>query len=83
MKTVFKAEKEKSKLERNYESPSKRIVMPTDSVFSENFKLSTLMKPQYINWAHQFEKPIAEQGEEIKDYQVDCIFNESEFHVNL
>ena len=36
-----------------------------------------------INWAHQFEKPIADKGEEMKDYQIDCIFNESEFHLNL
>ena len=41
------------------------------------------MRQTFVNWVHSFEKPIAEKGEEIKDYQIDCIFNESEFHLNL
>ena len=60
LKDVFKVEKEKTKIERNFQSPQKRIVKPTDSVFSENFRCSVLMRPTMINWAHQFEKPIAD-----------------------
>ena len=41
------------------------------------------MRPTFINWVHSFKKPIPENGKEIKDYQIDCIFNDSEFHLNL
>lgn len=80
---MFKVEKEKIKIERNYQVLNKRIEMPTDSVFSENFINSVLMRPTFINWIPSCKKPVAENGDEIKDYQIDCIFNDSEFHLNL
>lgn len=83
LKNEFKVEKEKRKMEREYQATQKKVCGPTDSVFSENFNYSILLRPTIINWAHAFEKPIAENGKEMQDYQIDCLFNESEFHLNL
>ena len=82
-KNVFKVETEMEIVERNYQAPQKMIIRPTDSVFSENFTNSLLLRPTFIHWIHSFERPIEEKGKEILDFQIDCIFNESEFHLNL
>ena len=81
--TVFKVEKLKAKNPQNHQVKKKKVIMPTDSFFSEDFDNSFLVRPTFINWDHQHESPIPENGTEIKDYQIDCVFNESEFHINL
>ena len=57
--------------------------MPTDSFFSEDIDDCVLMRPTYLNWDHSYESPIPENGPELRDYQIDCVFNGSECHVNL
>ena len=57
--------------------------MPTDSFFSETFNNSILVRPTFIMWDHSYEKPIQESSEKFKNRQIDCIFNDSECHLNL
>ena len=59
LKEVFKVEKEKNKIERNTAVKKRKIILPTDSFFSETFNNSILVKPTFINWDHSYEKPIA------------------------
>ena len=59
LKEVFKVEKEKNKIERNTEVKKRKIILPTDSFFSETFNNSILVKPTFINWDHSYEKPIS------------------------
>lgn len=72
------------KSERNHQATKKRkVIMPTDSFFSEDFDNTVLTRPTLVNWDHSHESPIPENGAEMRDYQIDCVFNASECHVNL
>ena len=62
LKEVFKVEKEKNKIERNTEVKKRKIILPTDSFFSETFNNSILVKPTFINWDHSYEKPISQNS---------------------
>lgn len=82
---VFKVEikNQKTNFERNHQQKKRKVIMPTDSFFSEEFDNGDLMRPTFIHWDHAYESPMPENGAEIKDYQIDCVFNASECHVNL
>lgn len=80
---MFKVEKPKARAERSSPVKKRKVILPTDSFFSEDFDNCVLTRPTFINWDHSYENPIAENGAEIRDYQIDCVFNGSECHVNL
>ena len=82
LENVFKVEKQMGK-KTERKAKKRKVIMPTDSFFSEDFDSSVLLRPTFVHWDHAYESPIPENGAEMRDYQIDCVFNASECHVNL